>query len=226
METRRRPRVLGLRRQALPELGPQRGRGKTKEEFSPEPLPVLARCGPAATTPKARLEDMDRAGILASLCFPTITRFCGQLFMEASDREFGFECLQDLQRLADRGVVRRRPGSLHPADADPDVGPAARGRGDGAHGRPRASPRSPSPRTRRRSGCPTIHDKDRYWDPVMAAAQRARDGRVACTSARRRRCPRSRPTPRSWPTSPGAPSAPRARCCRGSSAACSSATRT
>ena len=37
---------------------------------------------------------MDRAGILASLCFPTLTRFCGQLFMEASDREFGFTCLQ------------------------------------------------------------------------------------------------------------------------------------
>ena len=26
--------------------------------------------------------------------FPTITRFCGQLFAEASDREFGFVCLQ------------------------------------------------------------------------------------------------------------------------------------
>ena len=50
---------------------------------------------PGCYDPMARLEDMDRAGILASLCFPTITRFCGQLFMEASDREFGFVCLQD-----------------------------------------------------------------------------------------------------------------------------------
>ena len=49
---------------------------------------------PGCYDPKARLEDMDRAGMLASLCFPTITRFCGQLFMDASDREFGFECLQ------------------------------------------------------------------------------------------------------------------------------------
>ena len=70
---------------------------------------------PGCYDPKARLEDMDQAGVLASLCFPTIPRFCGQLFMEASDREFGFECLQDLQRLARRGVVRRRPRPLHPA---------------------------------------------------------------------------------------------------------------
>ena len=34
------------------------------------------------------------AGILASACFPTITRFCGQLFMEASDRDFGLVCLK------------------------------------------------------------------------------------------------------------------------------------
>ena len=67
--------------------------GRTKEEFSPAPLPY-AEMRPGCYDSKARLEDMDRAGILASLCFPTITRFCGQLFMEASDREFGLECLK------------------------------------------------------------------------------------------------------------------------------------
>ena len=67
--------------------------GKSKEEFSPEPLPY-SEMRPGCYDPKARLEDMDRAGILASACFPTITRFCGQLFMEASDREFGLVCLK------------------------------------------------------------------------------------------------------------------------------------
>ena len=43
-----------------------------------------------------------------------------------------------------------------------------------------------------RSGLPTIHDPDRYWDPVMAAANDLEHGRVACTSARRRACRRSR----------------------------------
>ena len=67
--------------------------GRTKEEFSPMPLPY-SEMRPGCYDAKARIEDMNRAGILASLCFPTITRFCGQLFMEASDREFGFQCLQ------------------------------------------------------------------------------------------------------------------------------------
>ncbi len=60
--------------------------GKSKEEFSPEPLPY-SEMRPGCYDSIARLEDMDRAGVLASLCFPTITRFCGQLFMEwPSDR--------------------------------------------------------------------------------------------------------------------------------------------
>ena len=31
---------------------------------------------------QARLEDMNRAGVLASLCFPSFPRFCGQAFSE------------------------------------------------------------------------------------------------------------------------------------------------
>src|SRR5580765_4093585 len=67
--------------------------GKSKEEFSPAPLPY-AEMRPGCYDSKARIEDMDRAGILASACFPTITRFCGQLFMEGDDREFGLVCLK------------------------------------------------------------------------------------------------------------------------------------
>ena len=53
--------------------------GKSKEEFSPEPL-SYSDMRPGCYNATSRLEDMDRAGILASLCFPTLTRFCGQLF--------------------------------------------------------------------------------------------------------------------------------------------------
>ena len=66
--------------------------GKSKR-LGPEPL-AYSDMRPGCYDASARLEDMDRAGILASLCFPTLTRFCGQLFMEASDREFGFELLE------------------------------------------------------------------------------------------------------------------------------------
>ena len=91
METIDGDRVLGLRRQPVPELGPERGSRQVQGGVQPRAAALLGdaarllrRQGPAGG-------QTDQAGILASLCFPTITRFCGQLFMEASDREFGFE---------------------------------------------------------------------------------------------------------------------------------------
>ena len=39
------------------------------------------RCAEAAYDPVARLVDMDRAGILGSLCFPSFPRFCGQIVL-------------------------------------------------------------------------------------------------------------------------------------------------
>ena len=109
---------------------------------------------PGCYDPVARLEDMDRAGILASLCFPTITRFCGQLFMEASDREFGFVCLQAYNDWMIEEWCGAAPGRYIPLVLIPMWDPqlavtemrALRG-----EGRDR---RSPSPRTRRRSACP------------------------------------------------------------------------
>ena len=89
---------------------------------------------PGCYDPKARLEDMDRAGILASLCFPTITRFCGQLFMEASDREFGFECLQHYNDWLVEEWCGAAPGRYIPLMLIPMWDPPAGGQGDGADG--------------------------------------------------------------------------------------------
>ena len=107
--------------------------GKSKEEFSPEPLPY-SEMRPGCYDPKARLEDMDQAGILASLCFPTITRFCGQLFMEASDREFGFECLQHYNDWIVEEWCGAAPGRYIPLMLIPMWDPALGGQGDGADG--------------------------------------------------------------------------------------------
>ncbi|HEY7070487.1 MAG TPA: amidohydrolase family protein [Acidimicrobiales bacterium] len=142
--------------------------GKSKEEFSPEPLPY-AEMRPGCYDPTARLEDMDRAGILASLCFPTITRFCGQLFMEASDREFGLVCLQAYNDWLVEEWCGAAPGRYIPLMLIPMWDPALAvaemermaARGVTAF----AFSENSAP-----LGLPTIHDKDRYWDPVMAAA--------------------------------------------------------
>jgi len=142
--------------------------GKSKEEFSPEPLPY-SEMRRGCYDPTARLEDMDRAGILASLCFPTITRFCGQLFMEASDREFGFECLQHYNDWIVEDWCAAAPGRYIPLMLIPMWDPplAAKemermaARGVTAF----AFSENPAP-----IGLPTIHDVNRYWDPVMATA--------------------------------------------------------
>jgi predicted TIM-barrel fold metal-dependent hydrolase len=142
--------------------------GRAKEEFSPEPLPY-SEMRPGCYDAKARLEDMDRAGILASLCFPTITRFCGQLFMEASDREFGFECLQHYNDWLVEEWCASAPGRYIPLMLipmwDPPLAAKEMARMAARGVTAFAFSENPAP-----LGLPTIHDPDRYWEPVMAAA--------------------------------------------------------
>jgi len=49
---------------------------------------------PGCFDPVARLEDMDSNWTEASLSFPTFPRFCGQTFLEASDRELALLCVK------------------------------------------------------------------------------------------------------------------------------------
>lgn len=142
--------------------------GKSKEEFSPEPLPY-SEMRPGCYDAKARLEDMDRAGILASLCFPTITRFCGQLFSEASDREFGFVCLQAYNDWVVDEWCAAAPGRYIPLMLipiwDPTLAATEMERMAAKGVTAFAFSENFAP-----LGLPTIHDKDHFWDPVFAAA--------------------------------------------------------
>lgn len=49
---------------------------------------------PGCYDPAARLLDMDHGGIDASICFPTMPRFCGQTFAEAHDKDLALWCVQ------------------------------------------------------------------------------------------------------------------------------------
>lgn len=142
--------------------------GKAKEEFSPEPLPYR-EMRPGCYDAAARLEDMDRAGILASLCFPTVTRFCGQLFSEASDREFGFTCLQAYNDWMIEEWCGSAPGRYIPLVLiplwDPPLAATELERCAAKGATTFAFSENFEP-----LGLPTIHDKDHYWDPVLAAA--------------------------------------------------------
>lgn len=142
--------------------------GKEKEEFSPDPL-NYDEMRPGCYNPLARVEDMNRAGILASLSFPTVTRFCGQLFMEGSDRDFGLTCIKAYNDWHIEEWAGAAPGRFIPLMLiplwDPQLAVKEMERCAERGVTSFAFSENPEP-----LGLPTIHDKDRYWDPVMAAA--------------------------------------------------------
>ena len=153
----RRRRVLGLRGQA----GAHRRPGASPpasahEDFISPEAGALQRHAPGCYDPVARLADMDRAGILASLCFPSFPRFCGQIFWEAKDKDLALLCVQAYNDWMIDEWCGAAPGRSS-RDHHSAVGPARRPRRSSA-ARPRA-PRAfafsenPEP-----LGLPTIHD--------------------------------------------------------------------
>jgi predicted TIM-barrel fold metal-dependent hydrolase len=166
--------------------------GKANEDFSPEPVTyrdMRAGCYDSV----ARLEDMNRAGILASLCFPSFPRFCGQTFYETPDRDLGFACVQAYNDWMLEEWCGSAPGRYIPLILiplwDPALAAAEIERCAGLGARAFAFSEEPSA-----LGLPTVNDPGRYWDPVMAAA--AETQTVVCmhigsSSRRPKICPDS-----------------------------------
>ena len=100
--------------------------GKSKEEFSPEPLPVLARCGPGATTRRPASRTWTRPASsrrCASRRSPGSAASCSWRRATASSGSSACGIYNDWLVEEWCGVA---PGSLHPPHADPDVGSRAR----------------------------------------------------------------------------------------------------
>lgn len=150
--------------------------GKSKAEFSPEPV-RYSEMRPGCYDSVARLEDMDRAGILASLCFPSFTRFCGQIFWEAQDKRLALTCLRAYNDWVVEEWCGAAPGRYIPLVLIPLWDPVEAAheleRCAGLGARAFAFSENPEP-----LGLPTIFDPDRYWDPVMKAAEET--GLVVC----------------------------------------------
>jgi predicted TIM-barrel fold metal-dependent hydrolase len=141
---------------------------KSTDEYTPEPI-GYRDMRPGCYDSKARLEDMDRAGILASLCFPSVTRFCGQLFLEAQDHAFGFVCIQAYNDWMLEEWCGAAPGRYIPLILiplwDPSLAAQELERCAAKGATAFAFSENPAP-----LGLPTIHDEQRYWDPLMRAA--------------------------------------------------------
>jgi len=143
--------------------------GKRKEEFTPLGVPY-SEMAPGAYDPKARIEDMNRAGILGSLCFPSFPRFCGQIFWEAKDKELAHLCVQAYNDWMIDEWCGSAPGRFIPLIIiplwDPQLAAKEMERCAAKGATAFCFSENPEP-----LGLPTIHDPNRYWDPVLAAAQ-------------------------------------------------------
>ncbi|KRB75145.1 amidohydrolase [Nocardioides sp. Root190] len=143
--------------------------GLSKEQFTLDSV-SYADMRPGCYDPVARLEDMDRAGILASMCFPSFTRFCGQVFYEAKDKELAMICVQAYNDWMIDEWCGSAPGRYIPLIIIPlwDPRSAAKEIERCAAKGARALCFSENPVP---LGLPSIHDAGRYWDPVWQAAQ-------------------------------------------------------
>ena len=118
---------------------------------------------------KARLEDMDVNHVEASLAFPSFPRFCGQTFLERKDKELADLCVKAyndwmvdewcagtngrlipliIVQLWDAQLAAARSGAMQlwlPCSHVLEIPPFL--------------------------GFPSIHDKDGYWDPFLAACE-------------------------------------------------------
>jgi predicted TIM-barrel fold metal-dependent hydrolase len=123
---------------------------------------------PGAWQVKPRLEDMDLNWIEASLCFPTFPRFCGQTFLEAKDHELALLCVRAYNDWMIDEWCADSGGRLIPLCLVPlwDAGLAAAEVYRNAERGCRAVCFSEIPPF---LGLPSVHDRDRYWDPLLAA---------------------------------------------------------
>lgn len=132
---------------------------------------------PGCYDPAARLADMDRNHIDASLCFPTYPRFCGQLFAERSDKELALACVRAFNDWMVEEWAGSSGGRLVPLGLVPLWDPAlaaAEVRRNAERG-VRAVCFSEQPSL---LGLPSIHAADRHWDPFVAACDET--GTVIC----------------------------------------------
>src|SRR5258708_33741669 len=67
--------------------------GYPRDEMTMTPI-TYDDMRPGCYDPKARLADMDVSWVEASMCFPTLPRFCGQTFYEGKDKAVGMACVK------------------------------------------------------------------------------------------------------------------------------------
>jgi predicted TIM-barrel fold metal-dependent hydrolase len=143
--------------------------GFPREEVTLAPI-TFDEMRPGCWSVPERLEDMDVNHVEASLCFPTMPRFCGQTFLEREDKVLADLCVKAYNDWMIDEWCGESGGRLIPLIIiqlwDPDLA-AAEVRRCAERG-VRAVTFSEQPAA---LGLPSIHDADRHWDPFLAACE-------------------------------------------------------
>jgi predicted TIM-barrel fold metal-dependent hydrolase len=125
---------------------------------------------PGCYDPVERVKDMDIDGVLASLCFPSVPGFGGSKLNKIADRELALACIQAYNDFQTDEWAAAVPGRLFGMVLlpywDPELAVAELHRTAEKGAVAVAFTENPH-----RQGFPSLHDADRYWDPVFAAAQ-------------------------------------------------------
>ena len=119
-----------------------------------------------------RLADMTANHVDASLCFPNVLpRFCGQTFLEREDKELALLCVQAYNNwMIDEWCAGDGRGRLIPLTLIPLWDPAAAAL-EVHRCADKGSFAVAFSETPYHLGLPSIHDKDRFWDPFLTACQ-------------------------------------------------------
>ena len=125
---------------------------------------------PAGWIQKERLAAMDENHVDASICFPNVLpRFCGQTFYEREDKDLALLCVQAYNDwMIDEWCGGDGAGRLIPLTPlwDPVAAAAEVHRCADKGSFAVAFSENPYP-----LGLPSIHDKDRFWDPFLRACE-------------------------------------------------------
>ncbi len=158
--------------------------GRKNEDITVEGYPY-SQMRPGCYDPVERLKDMDEAGVLASINFPSFPRFCGQVFWEAKDKDLALLCVKAYNDWMIDEWCGADPGRLIPLtiiplwDPQEAVKEIERTAAKGSNSFCFSENFEPL-------GLPTIHDPSGYWDPVLSRPHRTVSRCSRSTSARRR----------------------------------------
>jgi predicted TIM-barrel fold metal-dependent hydrolase len=144
--------------------------GKRREEFTPEPI-TYEDMREGCYEPAARVADMNRGSVLSSILFPSLPRYCGQVFYEAKDKELATVCLKTWNDFILEEFNDAYPGRFIPMMIIPLWDPAAAAaeieRTAARGAKCIAFSENPT-----KLGLPSIHTG--YWDPVFKACEDTR----------------------------------------------------